>query len=50
MDLKYFGQKVLLGGGSVVADAGVRPGKEFCLQCIYPLVWAGGQILSLFEP
>lgn len=50
MDLKYFGQ-VPLGGASVVADVGVRPGKEFCLCNAFTLLHAaGGQILKLSEP
>lgn len=52
MDLKYFGQKVPLGGASVVADLGVRPGKEFCLCKVFTLRGGagGGQILNLSEP
>lgn len=49
MDLKYIGQKMSFGGGSVAADVGVRPGKEFVSAVHLFSVLAGGQILNLPE-
>lgn len=47
MDLKYFGQRVSLGGASVVADIGSQTWERILsLQWVYPLCKLGVRFLT----